>query len=190
MTNPAASSTTSASSSATPSPGPYVHAISMLELPTFSIVNTSSWYQRAEIQLRLWKIMNSQTMANHVLAAISKDLFPQISAWLTGQGDQLSYYDLKAYLLCYFSLTTATTLQESFNFISNQWEISMQVWRGVNSRPYLVGHGNSHTTDLLQEMWLSSIPAQTLATLADAEGMVMENLFHLADSFIDSHCAS
>ena len=76
MTDSAAFSSTTASSSATPLPGPDVHAISMLKLPTFSTVDASSRFRRVEIQFHLKKITNSQMKADHVLAAISEDLFP------------------------------------------------------------------------------------------------------------------
>ena len=106
-TGPVTSSTTNASSSAMPLPGPDVHAKSVLKLLTFLTVDASSWFWRAEIQFCLGKITNSLMKDDHVLAAISEDLFTQVSAWLNGWGNHISCDDLKVYLLWCFNLSPA-----------------------------------------------------------------------------------
>ena len=69
----------------------------------------------------------------------------------------------------------------------------MSVQRGMSFSPYLDYLPMSTTTftsmDLVVEMWLSHLLAQTCAVLANAEGMTTENLLGLAGNFIDSHCA-
>ena len=84
--------------------------------PPFRWLIPSSWFWRTEIHFHLRKIMSSQAKADHVSAAISKDLFPQIFTWLDGQGDQISYDDLKAYTCCVTSPSPLpTVLQGSTN---------------------------------------------------------------------------
>ena len=107
MTDPASSSITNTSSTAMPLHGSNVHAISTLKLPTFLTLDSSSWFQRVEIQFYIRKITNSKTKAGEVLAEISEDLFPQDSAWLNRQSDHILYDDLKIYLLYYFTLFPA-----------------------------------------------------------------------------------
>ena len=112
MTDLGISDTTNTSSSAMPLPGPGVHSMSTLKLPAFLTVDTSSWFRTVDIQFCLRKIQNSQTKANHVLAAISEDLFPQISEWLDRQGNLISYDDLKSYLLRCSTLSPPSVQQE------------------------------------------------------------------------------
>ena len=51
--------------------------------------------------------MNSWMKADEVLAEISEDIFPHVSAWLDRQIDHILYDDLKVYLLRYFTLFPA-----------------------------------------------------------------------------------
>ena len=76
-------------------------------LPTFLTLDSSSWPKRMEIQFYLRKITNSQTKADEVLAEISKDIFPHVSAWFDRQSDHILYNDLKVYLLRYSTLFPA-----------------------------------------------------------------------------------
>ena len=67
----------------------------ILSLPRFSTAAVTAWFQRAEVQFRLKKVVQSWTKADHVLASIPEEVFPRLSDWLEEKGDHLQYEELK-----------------------------------------------------------------------------------------------
>ena len=90
----------------TSSPAATPQFVHHFKLPTFSIVDASIWFCRADVQFCLKKVTNAQAQANHVLAVIPDTFFPQMSDWLDSKGDDpIDYQDLKTFLLKKFSPT-------------------------------------------------------------------------------------
>ncbi|MPC82950.1 hypothetical protein E2C01_077639 [Portunus trituberculatus] len=79
-------------------------AVTQVQLPPFSTIDTPTWFRQAEAQFRLKRVTNATTRADHVLSAIPDEIFPRISEWLECKGDDaIEYADLKAYLLQRFT---------------------------------------------------------------------------------------
>ena len=94
---------TQPTSTAPAQPNPAVHTITT-KLPAFSILSASAWFRGAEIQLCLRENNFIIDESRLCMWSDSWNLFPQISSWLNGQGDQISYKDLKVFLLWQFML--------------------------------------------------------------------------------------
>ena len=82
MTPPHANASSPADSGSPATP-PAIHPLKLL---TFSTVNATIWFRRAEVRFRLKTITSSHTQADHILAVIPDTLFPQMSAWLDAKG--------------------------------------------------------------------------------------------------------
>ena len=168
-----------------------------VKLPPFSRTEAQVWFRRAEIQFRLKGISRSATMADHVLASLPEEIFPQIAHWLNDQPDELSYEVLKAYLLQEFTLKKAERAQRVLALASQPLG-DMSARRAWNEMQSLLTLPPSSTNpgakpakvDLEREIWLQRLPESIRSALPGAEDMPMPDLIDLADDLITADRAA
>ena len=169
-------------------------ATTHFQLPTFSAVNPSVWFRRAEIQFRLKRISNTRTQADHVLASLSDSLFPQISEWLDSKGeDAVEYADLKTFLLQKFHLSPEKRVNEILN-LSKQVlgdqrpSEALTEMRTLARRP--TDTGGTKTIDLLVALWLQRLPTPVRAAITDFADKDDKIIAAQADSILAAHTAA
>ena len=119
----------------------------ILSLPRFSTAAVTAWFQRAEVQFRLKRVVQSRTKADHVLASIPEEVFPRLSDWLEEKGDHLQYEELKEELLRRFT----STPEEKVNKLLDMAHMPL---------------GDERPSDALDEMRrLAKLPSATMKQL-------------------------
>lgn len=172
-----------------------IHAIAV-KLSPFSTQEPISWFRRAEIQFRLRKITDPRTQADYVLEAIPESVFPQVSAWLDQQSDDIAYTDIKAHLLKEYTLTVSARAQRLLAIPQQPLgdRTASNVWNEMQSLARLPGTdattGKAPQIDLMRELWLQSIPSSVRAALHDSDDLPMADLIKKADDLITSTRAS
>ena len=164
-----------------------------VKLPPFSRSEAQTWFRRAETQFRLKSITRSTTKADHVLSSLPEDVFPQIAQWLNEQPDELTYENLKAYLLQEFTLKPAARAQKVLAMASQPLgDLSaQQAWYEIQALLTLPANPNDPATkpkkvDLEREIWLQRLPEGIRAAMPGAEEMKMSELITWADALITS----
>jgi hypothetical protein len=119
---------------------------------------------------------------------MTDDIFPRIAHWLNDQPDELSYENLKKFLLEEFTLKPAERAQKVLALASQPvGDMSArQAWYEMQALLTLPSSipGSSKKVDLERELWLQRLPDNVRATLPGAEDTPMDALIEMADAFI------
>ena len=168
-----------------------------VKLPSFSRTDSQVWFRRAETQFRLKGVSQSCTKADHVLASIPDEIFSHIAHWLNEQPDQLSYGELKSYLLKEFSLKPAERAQRVLALATQPLgDVSAhRAWYEMQSLLTLPSNSEDPEAepvkvDLERELWLQRLPESVRAALPCAESMPIDSLIDHADALIAAEKAA
>ena len=186
----ASHSSTSGAGSASPD-----EIVGHLRLPTFSAVDAGIWFKRAEIQFRLRRITKSQTMADHVLASIPDDLFPQVSQWLDEQGNNpIEYADVKAYLLEKFTPAPEDRVEKILDLanrpLGDQRPSDVLTEMRALCRLPPDANGDQKQIDILLALWLKVLPKPVRSAITDFSSMEESQLASKANKLYAAHNAA
>ena len=167
-----------------------------VKLSPFSTQEPISWFRRAEIQFRLRKITDERTKADYVLESLPESVFPQVSAWLDDQTEDIKYNDLKAHLLEEFTLTPSARAQRLLQFPLQPLgdRTPQQAWNEMQALarlPNIDQSTNEHErVDLMCELWLQTLPKSVRAALPEADTLKMPELLKQANNLVNAAKAS
>lgn len=170
--------------------------VANFRLPAFSTVDTAIWFRRAEVQFRIKKVKDSSTQADHVLAALSDGVFPQIAGWLDDHGSNpVRYEDLKSYLLQKFSLTPEQRVKNILLIaqqpLGDQRPSDALTELRSLARLPPAADGTSKSIDILLALWLQRLPERVRACITNFSSYDNDALIAAdADKFLDAQNAA
>ena len=179
----------------TPADSSATTLVANFRLPTFSSIDSSIWFRRAEVQFRLKRITSSSTKADHVLAAIPDTLFPQMSEWLDAQGDDaLEYDELKQYLLQKFTLSPEKRVEALFS-LSKQGLGDQRPSDALDDMRALARlppdpAGRARNIDVLLALWLRRLPDPVRSNITEFSTYTDAFLKDRANALLDAHHAT
>ena len=163
-------------------------AAPVFNLPPFTATDAAAWFHRVEALFRLRSITSSSRKADYVIGGLPKEVFSQISIWLTRQGtDAILYDDLKLQIIKRCSPTPEERSKRLMDLLrlplgDQRPSTAFQEMRALST--LLLPDGSTTSLDLLRVLWLLRLPQEVRGHITGFASMSEDDLLNQADSLL------